>query len=320
MADATLAAIRTKVRRITRSPSEAQLPTTDIDEYINTFVLYDFPQQIKLDFLRTTLTFYTTPNEDTYASNSVVGDPLNDFDNTYVNVHAPVYVAGQGGVLSKSQTEFYRNYPLTNTIRIEAAGDGATVTFSGTLSTVPVLPRHVTFASINTAGTGIEVHDAGLGILSGDGAGTINYTTGAYTFTFTSAPGSSEDVNSLTIPIATGQPDMILFFNNKFIVRPVPDKVYPIQIEVDSKPTELLAAGQSPELEQWWQYIAYGASKKIFEDRMDLESVALIMPEFQNQERLMLRKTIVNLSDQRSATIYSTVTDGSGLYSDEGIY
>ena len=41
---ADLQTIRTKVRRLTRSLSPAQLTDAQIDEYINTFVLYDFPE------------------------------------------------------------------------------------------------------------------------------------------------------------------------------------------------------------------------------------------------------------------------------------
>ena len=37
----TLQTIRTKVRRLTRTPSTAQLSDDDLDQYINTFVVYD---------------------------------------------------------------------------------------------------------------------------------------------------------------------------------------------------------------------------------------------------------------------------------------
>jgi hypothetical protein len=74
---------------------------------------------------------------------------------------------------------------------------------------------------------------------------------------------------------------------------------------------------QAPQLEEWWQYIAYGAAKKIFEDRMDLDSVALILPEYQKQEQLVLRRTIVQNTNERTATIYTEQlggTSGSGFW------
>jgi len=38
---------------------------------------------------------------------------------------------------------------------------------------------------------------------------------------------------------------------------------------------------------------------------MDMESVALLMPEFKKQECLINRRTIVQYASQRTATIYT---------------
>ena len=70
----------------------------------------------------------------------------------------------------------------------------------------------------------------------------------------------------------------------------------------------MAATGSIPELEEWWQYIAYGAAKKVFEDRMDLESVQSIMPEFKKQEMLCQRRTIVQNTNERTSTIYTEQT------------
>ena len=58
-------------------------------------------------------------------------------------------------------------------------------------------------------------------------------------------------------------------------------------------------------LKQWWQYLAYGAAKKVFEDSQDPEGKHAIMEEFKEQERLVLRRTIVQRTAQRTATIYT---------------
>ena len=50
----TLGAIRAKVRRLTLSPSDAQLTTAQLDEYINTYVVYDFPETLRTFNLKTT--------------------------------------------------------------------------------------------------------------------------------------------------------------------------------------------------------------------------------------------------------------------------
>jgi len=94
------------------------------------------------------------------------------------------------------------------------------------------------------------------------------------------------------------------------VVRPVPIQVYRIQIEVYQRPVALLSAGQDPELEEYWQYIAYGAAKKVLEDRLDMDSVQMIMPEFKKQESLVQRRTIVQYTNERTGTIY---TESGGL-------
>lgn len=318
MADSTLNAVRIKMRRLTRSPSANQLSDTAIDEYVNTFIQYDFPEHLRLFTLRETLTFYTEPNVDTYGSNAVPNDPLNNFENRYISVHEPVFVAGYRSSFTQSRDQFYNMYPLTNSISsIGVTGDGVTTIFNGTISAIPFLQNNVTFTSVDSSGDGLALVDYPAsnttGALGLPGApqvlpspfGQVNYITGAFTLNFPVAPGNGEDIESQTVPYVAARPQHILYFDNTFFMRPIPDKVYSINIEVYRRPTELLASNQSPELEQWWQYIAYGASKKLLEDRFDHESVAMIMPEFEEQQRLVLRKTLSQQSNERVATIYT---------------
>ena len=50
----TLAAIQQKVRRLTYNPSENQLTTDDLNNYINTVLIYDFPEHLRTYKLHTT--------------------------------------------------------------------------------------------------------------------------------------------------------------------------------------------------------------------------------------------------------------------------
>jgi hypothetical protein len=311
----TLEQIRTKIRRITRSPSTAQLANATINDYINTFVLYDFPEHLRTFTLRTTLTFYTEPFIDTYSGDDIV----TNFDNLYTNVYGTAYVAGYKQLFSQNRDAFFALYPKTESIRsIGTDGDGATVNFTGTLSGIPMLRNHVSFTSIDANNVGLEVHDVpndpndGAGTFAGDtgAAGSINYTTGVYDITFDTAPGNGETINSQTVPYSASRPKAILYHNNELTFRPVPDQPYRVELEVQARPTEMLTDATMPELSQWWQYIAYGAAKKIFEDRMDIESVQLIMPEFKKQETLVNRRTIDQQSKERSATIYTEMSAG----------
>lgn len=327
MSDATLSTlqqIRIKVRRLTRSLSEAQLPTADIDQYVNTFVLYDFPEHLRMQALRTTFSFYLSPHVDEYETNtSVTTDPLYNFKNKYISVHTPIYIAGYQSMFSQSREQFFSIYPKVNNIAsIGTAGDGVTTSYSGTLSAVPVLRGQVLFTSMDVNGNGLSIKDIPVagsqnGLLvdayTGSPAGflpAIDYVTGEFQFDFPTAPASGQAINSQTVPYVASQPQALLFFDEKFTVRPVPDQPYQVQMEVYKRPDELLSSGQQPELSEWWQYIAYGCAKKIFEDRMDPESVQTIMPEFKKQESLINRRNVVQQTDQRTSTIYTEQTSG----------
>ena len=322
-----LANIRIKVRRLTRSLSPLQLTDIEIDNYINNFVLYDFPQHLRLFDMHKTLSFYTQPNVDVYETNTTdPNNPLYNFNNAIVSINPPVYCAGFLLSYSQSREQFFSIYPRINSIQsIGTTGDGITTNFIGVINTqsnivppnvsqqVGLLQRNVLFDSVDANGNGLSLVDVpvtnwtGNLIVPNDTAtirGTINYVTGAFNITFPTAPAAGATINSQTVPYVPSRPQSILFYDNKFTLRPVPDQPYKIDMEVYQRPSYLLA-GDTPEISQWWQVIAYGAAKKVFQDRMDLDSVALIEPEYREQMRLVLRKTIMQNTNERVATIYT---------------
>lgn len=348
----TLAAIQIKVRRLTRSPSIAQLTDDDLNNYINTFVVYDFPEHLRTFNLRGQFSFYTNPYQDEYPTDiasfvGVVSNPLYNFQNLYISVHDPVYIAGYQSFYSQNREQFYGIYPLVNSIAsIGPAGDGITVTFSGVINSsqaivgpglvqqVSILQNNVLFSSVSPTGEGLALVDvpltdpvtgnkAPIGNLYVPNAlpttpplyptnilanNNIDYSTGKFTITFPAPPRTGQVINSQTVPQVLTLPQALLYYNNKFVVRPVPDQPYKVNFEVFARPVFLMATNQSPQLEEWWQYIAYGAAKKILEDRMDLDSVALILPEYKKQEALCLRRSLVQWTNERTASIYSEQT------------
>ena len=126
----TLTQIQQKVRHITRSPSASQLSDPDLNNYINTFVLYDFPEQIRTFFLRQQFTFVCNPYQDTYITDNTlpVTNPLYNCSNKYTTIHRPVYIAGFNSFFSQSREQFFAIYPFTNSIQQQALGDGITQT------------------------------------------------------------------------------------------------------------------------------------------------------------------------------------------------
>ncbi len=342
----TLVQIRNKIRRLTRSLTEAQLTTQQIDDYINTFVLYDFPEHLRLFNLHKTFTFFTEPFINEYESNDNPASVFYNFKNKYLTVNPPVYVAGRQSLFMESREQFFAMYPMINSIAsIGTEGNGTVQSFSGVVNTqqtnipagltqiILLLRNNVLFDSIDVNGNSLAMIDYPISPLLGNlyvpgGAPTstsvqdvnnyINYTTGEFTVTFAAAPATGAPINSQTVLTQPAIPDSVLFYDGKFSMRPVPDQAYRVNVEVDVRPTELLDGAQSPELSEWWQYIAYGASKKVFEDRMDLESVQMIMAEFKKQESLINRRTIVQQTSQRTTTIYQNEAGGLGATSSGG--
>lgn len=319
MASATLQAIQTKVRRLTRTPSVSQLTDDQLNDYINTFILYDFPEHLRLFSLRKTLTFYTQPNVDVYATNTT--DPTNalyNFQNIYIAVHPPIFLAGIQGFFTQWRDVFYGYYPQTNTIADTLLrGNGTPGVFTGSVVAAPMLQNNVVFTCLDQSGTGMIVVDypvsnttGALGLVNEPQGlpspyGQINYLTGAFTLNFPNNTATAAPIYVENIAYQPGKPLAVLYYNNQFTIRPVPDKVYSIQIEVDVRPTELIQETDVPQLEQWWQFIAYGAARKIFQDRMDLESVQMLEPEYNQQMRLVLRTTLTQQANERTVTIYT---------------
>lgn len=348
---ADLQSIMTKVRRLTRTPSEAQLSNAELQEYINTFIVYDFPEHIRTFNKKIEFTWTCNAFQDTYSTDITnpawEKNPLFDFKNLYITVHPPLYIAGFSSMFSQSPEQFYGIYPKVRSIaQIGSSGDGVTTTFTGQINTnqsilspgqvtqQALLQGQVLFSSIDSNGNSLAMVDLpvintgsgnptingnlypsgsqfGLVPIAVDPTNTINYVTGRFTVTFQNqlgaptAPGAGIPINSQTVPQALGRPQSMLFFDNTFVLRPVPDQPYSINFEVYKRFDALVGLNDDPELQEYWQYIAYGAAKKIFEDRMDMDSVAMIMPEFKTQQQLMLRRTNVQLSNERTATIYT---------------
>lgn len=340
MADSTLNAIKIKTRRLTRSPSVAQLSDSDLEQYINTFILYDFPEHLRLFSLRTTLTFYTQPGVDVYQTNTTNPlDSLYNFKNVYIAVHPPLFIAGVPSFFTQWRNVFYGQWPQTNAVvNTLIFGDGNAGPFSGIINTFPqyenapgpnggaILQNSLLLTALDVDGIAMQVVDYPqtyaltnpsntIGLLdipnvtptTASNLGTINYQTGQFTVTFPRNTLSSEHnpIWAEYVPYVAGLPISCLYYDNQFTLRPVPNKSYAVQIEVDIRPTELISNTVSPQIEQWWQYIAYGAAKKIFEDRMDIDSVQMIMPEFTKQMNLVNRTSLTQQANERTVTIYT---------------
>ena len=317
MATSTLARIKTKVRRLTASPSPQQLTDADLEEYIDDFYDQDLPADLKLFNLRTNLEFITEADQDTYTVDT----------DLYYQVEAPVYVAGYDAQLFIDQTAFYGKWNKAEVSQASATGTGGAGPYTWTLGPLKVTKNTLTITANDTTGNQMEIVDDGAGNLVSFGTttnrGTVNYVTGAVSVTFPNAIDNGDAITSMWRPYQASRPVSMLFFGNTLTMRPVPDKAYRVKVQVIRRPSQALAAdGDTPQVTQWWQFIAFGAAIKVLQDRQDVESIANIMPFYEEQKQLVLHRTIAQMRQSRAPSIYADQTEARGQFagSDGGYY
>ncbi len=168
-ASATLSNIRQKVRNVAAMPSSNQLSDPEIDFYINTYLIYDFPEHLRLQSLHTNYSFFTEPNRDTY-----------DFPvEQYISLNKPVYVNGYQIEYSQSQEMFYNLWPKIEFTQQVGTGDGATAApVLNALTNLPALQQTVSLSTI-IGGNTISFIDDGSGFFISEPFTIIGITNAA---------------------------------------------------------------------------------------------------------------------------------------------
>lgn len=320
--------IFSKIRRLTGASDPFQLPdvpdpsnpnSVGLSDYVNSFYLYDFPAQYRSLKLKDFYTFDTIQGVDTYAFDS----------ENYTTVEMPCYCMNREIQLFNDPWSFYAlNFNWQSQTNF-SSGDGTTGPYSGFTTAKPILrsvnnnsntnvnPNYQAsrvqnlLITVNTATSTLNVTDDGNGNLIGDcSAGTVNYITGQISnLVFTQAVPQGNTIQIQYNPYVASIPLSILFFQNQFTVRPVPDRGYTIQLVAYRQPSQALAntpafAG-NPELSEWWECIAVGAAKKIYEDRLDSDGIALMDKMLAERYQAAMTRTYAQLGKQRVSTIYA---------------
>ena len=175
--------------------------------------------------------------------------------------------------------------------------------------------------SANTVSSSLRVSDDGAGNLIGDCAsgGTINYQTGVIAgLTFTASVPSGNAIEISYIPVNLAQPFAVLFRQEQFILQPVPDKAYTIEITAYREPSKALLGTTSstapdlsgrPEMWGWWELIAFGVAKKFYQDRLDMDGVQMMESFLQEQISQARTITYGQLGSRSISTIYRGESD-----------
>lgn len=280
----TLSNIRQKLRNVVGAPSDDQMSDDTADAYINDYYVYEMPQELKMQIQNNFLEFKTVVGQDVYT-----------FPSGYFTDSPGAYADGFPMVFYEDPDIFFQDWPQQYAVDDIATGDGSTVTFSGSLQNPPI----VIGSLFITDGTQV-VQDQGDGTLTGDGTGTIVYTTGVYSVTFSTAPTSADTIYAKYQGYAANRPQGVMFFQNEFTLRPVPDQVYQILMQGFVIPTTLSLDSDTPTQAEWGPLIAYGAALDIFSDRGDQENYDRYYPVMKRFENIALSRSIQQYTPMQS--------------------
>lgn len=326
MSIATLGDIITKTRKLTSSGNSFQLTDAQIKDYINSFYLYDLPEQFRSLKLQDIYTFDTIMGIDTYPFDS----------ESYYTVQQPCFCAKRQIAFFTDPASFYRfntNYAWQIQDFFDI-GDGGAGPYSGFTSAKPIVrsannnPTNLNYPAsrvqnilitVNTATGTLNVTDSPngnnsiVGTLIGDclAGGTINYQTGEIAgLTFTSIVPAGNQIQIQYCPVQLTIPIAIMFFQNQFTLRPVPDRGYTIELVAYRQPTQAMAATAAnqgtPELKEWWELVAVGAAKKIYEDRLDTDGIQMMDKMLKERYSINMTRTYAQIgSAQRVPTIFA---------------
>jgi len=297
----TLANIRNKVRQVTGRFSLDDMSNDELDDRINKFYQLTLPAEVKLEQKLVFYSFLTTANQAYYTVP----------DTTYTNYVPPA-------TANNFQMDWYQDPAIFNqnslngmlqyTFSTPWTGDGATVTFTETITNTPIMPGSITITdntenfpvdilAVSTDWTTADVTLTG----SAGGTATVNYDTGAISVTFAAAPADGQTIYLNYVLFDPGRPQSILYFQNEFKLLPVPDQAYVIKMQAYKMMDALEDATDTPELNEWGPCIAYGTARDIFADYGENDAYMETTALYKEQVSYILTRTEQDLLNTRTS-------------------
>lgn len=336
----SLEQMRNTVREQTARYDEAQMSTAQIDYFINLAYTLRLPLQFKNEKLTKPYVFYTTPNVDTYdfpyeenpINNQGQSSPVTPGN---VMINPPIFCQGYQLRYHQNKSVFYNIWPnLSVNQIINSGGKGVSAPYTGTIPSFPFYrAQQDIFGNVTTPGVVISANvinpqsaNSGFSLTltdipiagspnnegnlideTGAAIGTVNYLTGNYSFTLTAPQVIPADatIYAAVVPYQASRPTDVLFYNQQLTLRPCPQQVYQIECQISQQPTQLMASGDAPELNEWYLFICVMASELIYNQFPDPEGMAYLKPIIDEQRCEAQRRTLKQLSTQRSQTIFS---------------
>lgn len=295
----TYSQIESKIRALTGRPDASMMSSATIKEYANKYYQLVLPKELKIFWGYTYYQFFAQPNVDQYVA-------PNDFQ----TLNPSVWANGFPVTWYQSPDTFYQDYPQQTNMTVIGTGDGATTSFNFTISAFPILVGSLYV----TDGTQVAVDDGAGGFVS-PASGTINYSTGAVSVTFATAPAANANISQNSQTYIPARPQGILFFKSSpladatqasitakkmFVLRPVPDVTYLIKMQGIQVPPALTNNSDVPFRADLGPLIAYGASIEIFADFNQTSQIDQIMAQYNRYKDLCMQDTYEEFLYQRS--------------------
>lgn len=336
MSIGTLDDIITKARKLSGTATDFQLTDAQIIDYVNSFYLYDFPAQFRSLKLKDIYTFNTIRGINVYPFDSegytTIQQPVtcakrpiqlfqspNNFWGMWYNWQFQQNFAIGTGNIGTTYTGIAQNTPIIRSVNNNP----------GTIQPLPYpgIPypasrvQNILITVNNSLGNTLNVTDDGFGNLIGNidpaGVNTINYETGAISVKFGDGINpisvtAGQSIQLQYIPTNMTIPQGVLFFQNQFTFMPCPDQGYTIEMVAYRQPSQALLKSQegtedltgTPELIEWWECLACGAAKKIYEDRLDTDGIMVMDKMLEERYQVAYTRTYAELGKQQAQTIF----------------
>lgn len=213
--------------------------------------------------------------------------------------------SGIGNNTTTGQLVFVRQNAVGNNVYLDSSNDQQ-----------PILPGLSPIGGPNNANIPNNAYPPSP--LTSQYCGTVNYVTTEINLLIPVPLQAGSQLNIWAATYQVGRPYNALFWNNEITIRPVPDNVYLVEIETYQTPAQFMNTSNHPILNQWAQYLAYGAAMEILRDRQDMEGVANLSEGFERQEALVLERQAVEEIGQPNITLFNSTTRGFGVGSGSG--
>jgi hypothetical protein len=298
----TVADVLNEVRVLTQFPNQSNIPDSTLLQYLNLWWGVSLPQGFTHFALKSEYSFMTTQGQPNYSF------PIS----LYLNQTGGIFCDGIQVQLFQDANAFANQYNTNRTNSNQAVGNGTIGVYTGYLQSAPLIPGYtdalgnlhsqVFFTATSNVNTVLSVYDNGDGVLEGDGSGTINYATGAYTILFSLPVANGSVIYANYTYYSQGRPWTALFYQNIISLRAVPDRPYFISCNVYLIPQAFTSTNQPIPITQYFDIMARGTALRIATSLKDVQQTMFLQQMYDDSMKDVQNITTRQRGNQRPSS------------------